>query len=982
MTGTAPVEASDDPSAAVAEPAPLPPPGTSLRARTDIRFAILVAAVLASSVVAFGAIYLALPSVERLFQLEIRPCLQRAVAVAATLPVEDGVSLGTNLSQRCTAPFFRGQAMWVGSWLVVEVGLAGLLYALHSWWLVQRRRLTPLSAADNADVLAELDDLSRQAGLARAPEWLLAPYAATHGGQAFGLPGRRRVCLDVGLLVRYDVDRAGFRAVVRHELAHLHNRDVGRTYLTIAIWWSFVVTALSPFVVLSLNPNLLRRLPSWSWPSATEYSAALIYRFAALVALTIVVYLARNAILRTREVHADVVAAGWDAPHGALPQVVGALPWPPATPRWPGPRRWRPAWIRLGTHPAPAERLQAMADPGRLSRYGGWEMAGLGLVTGLVLNNVGLFAGNLFSAFLVPGLALLALPVGMLLVGLLAAAVRGAPGAPRGAGRRDTVMLPVALAVGFAASGPLSLLAADTGLAGPDYGVGVFALTSTLLAVGALLVAAWVRSMDQALADRPVTTMGRRRQSRAIVATAVAVGAPLFALWYICMFGNFFTQGYLGDLPKTGWAIEWYSTLTAWTGVYYEPQSRLSHTPVASAGLVLLWAVPAVLMGWWRPDGDRPAGVNRALLVGAIAGLAVVAIGLVLPYAARAALPLDVRRTPVNIVDAPLYFLVVYHNTYIAVAVLAQATAAGIVAAAARLRPVLVPLAVTTTAVLATFGVYANWGMATCMNLTGSSQHCGPRAFLPDAYVAFHLHTIVTWGAAAALPAALLGTAIGALWRRGRLPVVSARVPGHHAPPARWLTTTSLGVLAALVLASAAAAVPGNYSYWKPSPPPTTPAPVPAPTSTAPTADPCVIGTWREVSRRFNLALVGSERAWFTSSGITQTFRSDGVVAVEYGTGVTHTASVEGQRVELVETGGLTARYRTDNGTISYDEATGNVTQAVKINGVVRASGTLDPIVLSSDRYTCASDTMSQSAVDTQASDPYQIELRRIKPEN
>jgi hypothetical protein len=49
---------------------------------------------------------------------------------------------------------------------------------------------------------------------------------------------------------------------------------------------------------------------------------------------------------------------------------------------------------------------------------------------------------------------------------------------------------------------------------------------------------------------------------------------------------------------------------------------------------------------------------------------------------------------------------------------------------------------------------------------------------------------------------------------------------------------------------------------------------------------------------------------------------------------------------------------------------------------VVRASGTLDPIVLSSDRYTCASDTMSQSAVDTQASDPYQIELRRIKPEN
>lgn len=57
--------------------------------------------------------------------------------------------------------------------------------------------------------------------------------------------------------VRYDTDPSAFRAVMLHELAHLRNRDVDKTYFTIGIWRAFVVVALIPFLILNLHPVLL-----------------------------------------------------------------------------------------------------------------------------------------------------------------------------------------------------------------------------------------------------------------------------------------------------------------------------------------------------------------------------------------------------------------------------------------------------------------------------------------------------------------------------------------------------------------------------------------------------------------------------------------------------------------------------------------------------------------------------------------------------
>jgi hypothetical protein len=170
------------------------------KARTDIRCATLVLSVLASSVVALTTVFLALPATERLHDGQVDPCIDGVAARVATLPADYEQLVAANyLMQQCLRPMHEMQAVTVGIGLAGQIGLAGLLYALHPWWLTRRRRLVRLSAESNDDVLADLAMLSRQAGLSNQPMWLLAPYAGAQGGQAFGLPRRRRVALDVGL---------------------------------------------------------------------------------------------------------------------------------------------------------------------------------------------------------------------------------------------------------------------------------------------------------------------------------------------------------------------------------------------------------------------------------------------------------------------------------------------------------------------------------------------------------------------------------------------------------------------------------------------------------------------------------------------------------------------------------------------------------------------------------------------------------------
>ncbi|MCG5446201.1 M48 family metalloprotease [Micromonospora sp. NIE79] len=966
--------------------------GTALKASTDIRFMMLVAAVLASSVVAFGSLYFASPGAGPV-NIALDQCLADVQEATAYAPPDDAAIHGPALMRLCMRPLLREQALWVGAGILAELLVAVLLYLLHPWWLSRRRRMRPIASGADAELLDELADMSRQAGLRRPPRWLVAPYSTTHGGQAFGLAGRRRICLDVGLLVRYDLDRAGFRAVLRHELAHLRNGDVDRTYLSIATWWAFVAVAVVPFVAVSLKPDLFRAREDLD---TAHPVAEVLLPFVALGVLTAVVYLARNAILRARELHADITAAGWDTPGGALGRVLNALPWPPVrTGRIGLGGMWTELLARLGSHPSPTRRALAVADPRGTLRPGLAETAGYGVVLGLALYNVTLTVGGLVEEYLVIALALMSLGVGVLLLHLLARAVLRT-GTVEAAGTRRRLLLPAVAALGFALSGPFSLTYAenyDLGETGLLRMIG-WPVTATILVVGLFVFTAWVRSVDTVLVEPTGRSGGHRWRRRVGTATAITVGAPLFAIWYATAYGGNSLQSLQWhSTPQAGWGIDWYVQLTSWTSIVYSyyPRVLVQFTPLATAGLVLLWAVPALLLGWFRRVGLRPPGVQRAFRIGAVAGLGVIAVGLALPFAAHAALPADVRYLPAdfNVEELTgselLHFSMVYGNTYVTVAALLQAMGAAVVAArSTRLRPVLVPLAVTTTLAVATLGFYLSRGISDCLQLTGpGGRACELPSFLPDSYITFHLAWIATSGVLLAVPAALFAAAAGGLWRRrtntsgingGVAPIPTPTRDADATPRStRGVLAAGLAGLALLVLGGAAAEVPGNYAFWEPDPVPIGTNPVPPPERVAAAGDPCLVGTWREVSREFDLELAGRTHRIITT-GITQTFRPDGVVVVDYGNETRFTTAIDDQRIDIIWSGHVDARYEVQDGVIRYDaERSHESSKTVLVNGEVRAG--LDSGPWSADRYNCTTDTLVETPTD--AGTWYRIELRR-----
>nr|BFE73503.1 hypothetical protein GCM10020092_068040 [Actinoplanes digitatis] len=248
-------------------------------------------------------------------------------------------------------PVTLDRVAFVGAGVVVLLGAATVAYLTHPWWIVRRRRLRSLTADGQAALVGDLDRLSRQIGLPRPPDWRLAPYAGTVGGQAFGLPWHRYVQIDAGLVILRATSPAEFRAVVLHELAHLRNSDVDKTYFAVGTWRAFVVVVVLPYLVLMLHPGLLIAPLEWRWedfPFAHNPAGAA-YRLGSLAALTALVYLTRNAILRERETHADATSAAVDGAGSALPSVLGRLPAPlgvapmghpspPAAPPGRGPR--------------------------------------------------------------------------------------------------------------------------------------------------------------------------------------------------------------------------------------------------------------------------------------------------------------------------------------------------------------------------------------------------------------------------------------------------------------------------------------------------------------------------------------------------------------------------------------------------------------------------------------------------------------------
>ncbi|MBQ1076186.1 M48 family metalloprotease [Micromonospora sp. C31] len=671
-------------------------------------------------------------------QVEFRSCLRPAVAEPFTLVA-------------------------VGLGVLVVVAVA--LYLAHPWWIVRRSRARRLPSDLVHGLADDLDGLRRDSGLTRAPQWWLVPHRGTPSGQAYGLPGRRRIQLDAGLLVLRATDAPAFRAVVAHELAHLRNRDVDLTYLTIAVWRAYLLVAVLPPLLLLVHPGLITAPTRWTWRTSTIVSApGFTARFlGTLIALGCLVYLLRNAVLRARETYADRVAADAGATAAAMTAILERLP---------APGRWLDRW---GTHPLPGRRLRAIRDPREASRPTHWNLVAAGLPAGVLTTNLALTAGLGLGLDPLLGTALLGLAVGPWLGAMLASTVwRAAQAAVANAAPAHRVpfwLTSGPVLVGSFLVGTLMSLAVITGTPGSIGGSGPAStlVAGLLLTVAAVALAAWTDSTARAVLSGSATRRTDPTAASATTSAAVRSGGPArwalpatlgaaglaggaaLAVWLPYSMIRFGFALSLGPAPAEG--DGWYAAVAMVSTAELGPADRLVHNPLTLPALTALWLVPALLA--WNAPGWR--ALWWATLLGLGGGAVAALIGVLLPVAAGLVLPVEVRQAVPQ--PAEMSFDAVVDNATLAVGsvLLAIAMAIVLIRGDSR-RPALALLAATVTTVAATAAIWWLAGPVRC--LTGNGL-C--RATSDLEAMSRTAHWILVQGLIVAIPLVLAAT-VAARW--------------------------------------------------------------------------------------------------------------------------------------------------------------------------------------------------------------------------
>jgi Zn-dependent protease with chaperone function len=550
---------------------------------TDLRFVLLIVSVLGAALLLHAALFETLPVTGD----ERRMVYERCTALADPEDVSGTYADAVERIARhgrCTADVDRREATWVLGGLAVLLLASATIYWCYPWWIVRRERFQPLAAPP--ELAACLGELCRAAGLARAPTFLLNPLDARHNGLAFGRLGHYFVGLDAGLVLDFhtQTDRPLFRAVVLHELAHLRNRDVDKTYAAMAVWIAFVVAAALPAALAMVLFG----------PSAGE----MLLLGGRLLALSALVYLTRNAVLRAREFYADLRASGWEAPDRALARVLADLP--PAAGG--GLRRL------LSSHPDPAQRLRVLGDTFGLFQLSFWDAFAAGVAAGVAMPNVVVLLGMLVPleiALVRPVLAaLLFAPLVTGVVGLGAWRATFAALAlrtiPPGQGR-----LGVALATGFVLGENLSFAA--TAITSPRTAAqGGLAFFVEVAWAGLLLLllvpfVGWLQSCASVWIDEAAG----RDSPRPVYLATLSIAGGVLTLWLGLLFVVYLGLRAGGGLVSSaGGALaqpdEQEASVRLWLGPLVDASSFDTAAAIAMAGvlslplltLVVLWALP------------------------------------------------------------------------------------------------------------------------------------------------------------------------------------------------------------------------------------------------------------------------------------------------------------------------------------------------------------------------------------------------------
>jgi Zn-dependent protease with chaperone function len=586
---------------------------------TGLRFGLLVVFVLAAGILYWGDIAAYLTGTEQ----ALDRCLQGdPIVLREMLELETG---RMRIVASCLSGILRLQTPFFLGGLALLLVAALVVYAMLPAWIGYRWRASVLPDDLVPGLSQELRALVAHAGLRRPPLFLWNPLGVVPAGLTYGAFGRHRLALSGALVAQFIAEPAMFRATVLHELAHLRNGDVALTMLAVAVWRAFVATALPPYLYVSVMGS-----------SAFEGAFGL-FR---LIAITSVVLLTRNAVLRARELYADARVVAWEQTSQGLARALERLA--PAD-----------GGLRFGSvHPTSARRLRLLEQTDELFLFGAWDAFGLGAATGFlaivasVAVNVGIMLAigtpeKISIPYVVLMLVLPSAVAAVLGVGAAATVTWRSAFQAAMRGRRVQGVLRVSIA--FAAGAGVTVAVFMLPLLSPDSlrFVALPAATTLLfllLAAALILLLGGVLALHLAWVAAGTTAwlpvlLRRRRPGLAFAAGVgltclLAIQFPLFAVWIGVVVADAGESGVAGLT-----VIVWRLALIG---------STFPANLIVWPTIVVLWAwplAPALLAGrrgsvetggwaWLKPPSGgaklplSPLRPRRAALIGLLGGLA------------------------------------------------------------------------------------------------------------------------------------------------------------------------------------------------------------------------------------------------------------------------------------------------------------------------------------------------------------------------
>lgn len=528
-------------------------------------------------------------------------CLPDPVAAPA-VPGPDPMATVTGFT-RCVDGVRLDQALVVLCGPLALLPLALLVRAAARSRALSPRRTRPAGPEMAARLAAVVPP-----GTARPPALLIRRGRGLGlGARAEGTARRPRVIAGAGAHLQSEAD---IGALLRHEVAHIAARDVGRVRLAIAAWWILCAGVTVPLAAeLALDPGSI--------------GGAVALRLAAVLAVS---GLALCGVLRIREHDADVRAS-------ADPRDAGALASYVSRDRPPTVRRRIPRLLGLATHPTREDRLAVLARPGRLWGLSVPESLATGIAAGLVFTDAALLITALTPDSIATGYRITGALTGWAVAGVVTVALWRAVAVrhPDAYGLRPA-RRGAALGTGLLAGSQLSArasgdwtdafgtadgLAADFSLL--NAAPGRAAALAAALIVGGALFATWAAALARAARASATGPRSGPACAAAVALSGAVLAVPLGTWFLFAALAAVEADSvpYWGAVDSTAWVVG--ATLTllgALTPFALTALRRRAPRPrLVPALAAALFVLPAAAV--WIPlaNADDPSP-RRVLLPG------------------------------------------------------------------------------------------------------------------------------------------------------------------------------------------------------------------------------------------------------------------------------------------------------------------------------------------------------------------------------